>query len=164
MKIKEAKTEDWAEIRDLYLELLKENPNAFVDEYDEISQKNKDYWVENLGKENGATFVAIDNGKFFGMGRINFYKELPGIPVLHKLGVLNKYRSKGVAKKLVKAREDWALSMRAKKIRLYVIADNKIAIEMAKKNKYKLIEKLKNNAQRKNGDYIDILVMEKDLI
>ena len=164
MEIREATTKDWKKIRDLYLALLKSDPEAFVDEYDEISLRDEDDWVKDVENENGKTFIAVDDNKFVGMGRINFYEEIPEIPVLHKLGVLPEYRGKGIAKKLMKAREDWAKSMGAEKIRLYVIANRQRTIEFAKKNYYKVIETLKNNVERNDGTYIDILLMEKDLV
>ena len=164
MEIREATTKDWKKIRDLYLVLLKSDPEAFVDEYDEISLRDEEDWVKGVENENGKTFVAVDGNKFIGMGRINFYEEIPEIPVLHKLGVLPEYRGKGIAKKLMKAREDWAKSMGAEKIRLYVIANRQRTIEFAKKNYYKVIETLKNNVERNDGTYIDILLMEKDLV
>ena len=164
MEIREATTKDWKKIRDLYLVLLKSDPEAFVDEYDEISLRDEDDWVKDVENENGKIFIAVDDNKFVGMGRINFYEEIPEIPVLHKLGVLPEYRGKGIAKKLMKAREDWAKSMGAEKIRLYVIANRQRTIEFAKKNYYKVIETLKNNVERNDGTYIDILLMEKDLV
>jgi len=164
MKIREATTEDWKKVKDLYLTLLKEDPEAFVDEYNEISLRTEDDWLEVLGNENGKTFIAVDDNKFIGMGRINVYEKAPEIPVLHKLGVLLGYRGQGIARKLIEEREEWAKSIGAKKIRLYVIADKEKTIEFSKKNGYNVIDILKNNVQRSDGTYLDILLMEKDLI
>jgi GNAT superfamily N-acetyltransferase len=161
-QIQELKIEDWEKLRGLYLELLSVDPGAFIDEYDNIALRTKDQWIEGL-KKKGKVFVAVDGDKFVGMGRINFYDELPGVPVLHKLGVLPLYRGQGLAKSLVKAREDWAKSEGATKVRLYVIADRLKTIEFSKKNGYEVKEVLKNNSQRKDGSLVDVVIMEKDL-
>jgi ribosomal protein S18 acetylase RimI-like enzyme len=127
-EIREVTPESWRELRDLYLKLLKSDPEAFADTYEEIASLGKEDWKKDLGRS-GATFVATDADKFVGMGRINFYDELPGVPVLHKLGVFPEYRGKGIAQKLIEAREGWARSQGAEKVRLYVMAVNKAAIE-----------------------------------
>ncbi|MBO05890.1 MAG: GNAT family N-acetyltransferase [Candidatus Pacebacteria bacterium] len=164
MEIREAIVKDWEKVRDLYLTLLREDPQAFVDTYEEMSVKDGDYWINRLEKKDGKTFIAIDDNNFVGMGRINFYDKFPEIPVMHKLGVLSEYRGKGMAKELVKAREEWAKSRGAEKVRLYVIADNVTAVKFAEKNGYKLLEKFENDIKRDNGKYTDTLLMEKDLI
>jgi len=69
MEIREATTKDWKKIRDLYLVLLKSDPEAFVDEYDEISRQTEDDWLEVLENENGKIFVAVVDNKFVGMVR-----------------------------------------------------------------------------------------------
>lgn len=163
MEIKEIKQEEWRELRELYLSLLKTAPGAFVDEYEEIASRTEEEWRKSLQKK-GKTFVAVEGERFVGMGRINFYDELPGVPVLHKLGVLPEYRGKGIARKLVEAREKWAASEGAKKIRLYVVADREKTIEFSKKNGYYIVETLKGNSQKNDGTKIDVIVMEKDLI
>jgi RimJ/RimL family protein N-acetyltransferase len=163
MEIKEATIKDWKEVRDLYLTLLKENPQAFADDYNEIFLQTEDDWVKTLEKKYGKTFVAVEDSKFVGMGRVNFYDKFPEIPVLHKLGVLSEYRDKGIAKELVQIRENWAKSMEAKKVMLYVMANNEKAIKFAEKNGYRLLEKFENDVQEHGGEYVDVLLMEKDL-
>lgn len=154
--------EDWQEVRDVYLKLLKFDPGAFVDEYDEVESRNEQDWRQSLEKS-GATFIAKDNGKAVGMGRISFYDELPGVPVLHKLGVFPEYRGKGIARKLIKAREEWAKSQGAEKVRLYIIADREKTIEFSKNNGYKIVEVKDRVNQRKDGTWWGAVVMEKDL-
>ncbi|MDO8523069.1 MAG: GNAT family N-acetyltransferase [bacterium] len=163
MEIREATTKEWKQVRDLYLALLKNDPEAFVDQYDEIAALSEERWIRGLENKDAKVFVAVENDKFIGMGRINFYKELPGIPVLHKLGVLSEYRGQGIARKLVKAREEWAKSMGAHKVRLGIIADRLKTIEFSKKNGYKIMETLRNRAQIKDGTWVDVVFMEKDL-
>ncbi|OGZ10976.1 MAG: hypothetical protein A3D67_03505 [Candidatus Lloydbacteria bacterium RIFCSPHIGHO2_02_FULL_51_22] len=162
MEIKEVKPEEWKKVRDLYLELLKTDPTAFVDEYDEIALKTEEEWRKGFQRK-GKTLVAVDGDRFVGMGCVTFYDELPGIPVFHKLGVLPEYRERGIGTRIVEARENWALSEGAKRVRLYVIADRKKTIEFSEKNGYKVTEILKNNSQRKDGTFVDVVIMEKDL-
>lgn len=162
VNIKEIGPEHWKELRDLYLKLLETDPGAFVDEYEEIASREEGDWQKSLEKK-GKTFVAEEENKLVGMGRINFYDEIPGVPVLHKLGVLPEYRGKGIARKLINAREEWARSQGAEKVRLYVIADREKTIEFSKKNGYKITETLENNFQKPDSSWGNVLVMEKDL-
>ena len=163
MNIRVANRDEWRKVRDLYLSLLKSDPQAFADEYDEIANHSDLEWTAGINNEDGRVFIAEEGGKMVGMGRVNFYKEAPGVSVLHKLGVLPEYRNKGMAKKLVEVREEWAKSKGSNKARLYVIANRDKVIEFSMKNGYKIIETLPNNVQRKDGTLVDVLVMEKDL-
>ena len=162
MKIKKVKLEDWRKLRDLYLKLLESDPDSFVDEAKDVSLRTEEEWVRDL-KRDGATFVAIENEKFVGMGRINFYSELPKIPVLHKLGVLPEYRKKGFGNAILEARENWAKNKGAKKIRTYVIDKNKKIINFLKKQNYYFVKKEINSSKRKDGTTVDVVIMEKDL-
>lgn len=163
IEIKEVLAENWKELRDHYLELLKTDPEAFADEFKEIDSRSEEKWREGLSSSNGATFVAKEDGKLVGMGRINFYDSIPGVPVLHKLGVLKEYRGQGIAKELVKVRERWAKERGAKRVRTYVVANRLKTIDFSKKNGYVEIELLKENIKRGDGSTVDVMVFEKDL-
>ncbi len=163
MQIKEITINEWREFSDLYLQLLKNDPDAFVDDYEDIKLRTQEDWVKSL-EERGKTFVAIEDGKYVGMGRVNFYEEIPGVPVLHKLGVLPEYRGRGIAHALIDAREKWALSEGAQKIRLCVMANKDQTIEFSNKNGYLITETLKGDIERKDGTWADVVVMEKDLV
>lgn len=163
MQIKEITINEWKEFSDLYLELLKNDPDAFADDYEDIKMRTREDWEKSFEKRE-KTFVAIEDGKYVGMGRVNFYEEIPDVPVLHKLGVLPKHRGKGIAHALIDIRERWAFSEGAKKIRLYVMANKSRTIEFSKKNGYLITEILKGDIERKDGTWADVVVMEKDLV
>ncbi len=162
IEIQELKLENWKELRDLFLRLLKNDPEAFVDDYDDIALRSEEDWVKSLQRR-GKTYVAVDNGNYVGMGRINFYDEIPDVPVLHKLGVLPEYRGQGIARKLIAAREEWAKAEGAKKVRLYVMADREKTIKFSKDNGYTITEILKGDVKRKDGTWADVVIMEKDI-
>ena len=162
MKIKKVEPEDWRKLRDLYLKLLESNPDFFVDEHKDVALRTEEEWIRDL-KRDGAIFVAIENEKFVGMGRINFYSELPRIPVLHKLGVLSEYRNKGFGSALLEARENWAKNKGAKKIRTYVIDKNKTMINFLEEKNYHFVKKEINSFKRKDGTMGNVVIMEKDL-
>jgi ribosomal protein S18 acetylase RimI-like enzyme len=163
MEIKEITFKDWNELRNLYLKLLKNDPDAFADNYEDVEMRTEDDWIRDL-ERSGKTFVAIEAKKYVGMGRINFYESIPNIPVLHKLGVLPEYRGKGIAHALIDVREKYAVSQSAQKVRLYVMADKMRTIEFSKKNGYSITETLKGDVQRKDGTWSDVVVMEKKLL
>lgn len=162
MKIQSITSENWKELRELYLKLLKIDPEAFADEYDEILSRSEQEWKSSLKKE-GATFVAVENNEYIGMGRINIYAESPSVPVLHKLGVLPDYRGRGIARKLIEARENWAREYGAQKIRLYVFADREKTIAFSKKNGYEITKIQKDLFTRKDGTKETVVIMEKNL-
>lgn len=155
-KIKEVTAEDWKKLRDIYLKLLKTDPKSFVDTYEEAASLTEEDWKEDLERR-GETFAAVDMGKFIGMGRINFYDELPDVPVLHKLGVLPGYRGKGIARKIITAREEWAQNQGAAKVRLYVMKGNEKMIEFSRKNGYHVVENAEDSPPGQ-------VIMEKSVI
>ncbi len=162
MEILELKPENWKELRDLYLKLLKSDPDAFLDDYDDIALRTEKDWLQSL-QERGKTYVAVENGNYIGMGCINFYDDIPGIPVLHKLGVLPEYRGRGIARTLIAAQEEWAKSEGAKKVRLYVMAYKEKTIKFYEDNGYKITKISKGDVKRKDGTWADVVTMEKDL-
>lgn len=161
--IREARKDEWGKLKELYLTLLKNDPEAFVDEYVVVKERVEDEWEHFFSIKDGTTFVSEEDSRLVGMGQVNFYQTLPGLPVLHKLGVLPKYRGRGIAKQLIKARENWAQEKGAERIRTYVIASRNSTLELFKRVGYEKKELLKNNAQRSNGTYVDVIVLEKTL-
>ena len=160
LKIRRASAEDWKLVRDTYLTLLKTDPQAFADEYGDVADWTEETWKENLNSK--TTFLAISSGQTIGIASIGYYEQLPNVPVLHKLGVINEYRGHGVGKELVAAREDWARARGAHAVRVYVMADNEKVIASSKRNEYEIVETLKNNVEKK-GNYYDVVVLEKKL-
>jgi len=145
------------------LSLLKENPTAFADEYQNIENKTKEEWLNDLQDTQSKIFITIIDSKLVGMGKIKYYENLPNIPVLSKLGVLKNYQNRGVAKELVKARENWAQKQGAEKVRLYVFSDNIHALDYAKKNGYKVLEALKETLQKSDDSTKKVIILEKDI-
>ncbi len=163
MNIRIAVTDDWKDVRDLYLILLKNDPDAFADEYDTVFALMDQSWIEKFSKDTEKTFIAIEDNNFVGMGEVHFQEEEEGVAVLSKLGVLPDYRGKGTAQELIFKQEEWAKVNGATKIRLYVMGDRARTIEFYNKRGYKQTEFLKNDFKKSNGVYLDVIVMEKSL-
>jgi len=145
---------EWRDVRGLTLELLKADPEAFVEQYDEVATSPEERWAQGIDNASGAVFVAYDGVKAVGMGRINYYDDTKDMPVMHKLGVLPSYRGKGIAKQLIEAREAWAKGEGAKRIRTYVIKGNQRIQDILTKYGYEAIGEQGGNQ----------IIYEKDLI
>ena len=161
MKIRIAVVDDWGDIKDLYLTLLKNNPDAFADEYNDILALRDQNWIDKISNEKEKIFLAIEGDKLVGMGEVCLENE---IAVLGKLGVLPEYRGKGIAQELISKQEECAISLGASKIRLYVMGDNSKTIDLYNKRGYSQTDFLKNDIKKGDGIYVDVVVMEKFLI
>lgn len=162
MIIRQAVRDDWKKVKKLYIQLLQNDPDAFLDSENEIIGQSDEYWKNKLENKTGAIFIAIVNGRCVGMGSVNTYDDIPGTPVLNKLGVLPEFRNQGVAHKLIDIRELWAKNNGMKKVRLYVFEDRAKIIEFSLKNGY-CDTKKRDEVTRKDGKKTNVVVMEKDL-
>jgi ribosomal protein S18 acetylase RimI-like enzyme len=163
MEIRIATTHDWMSVRNLFLTLLKNDPDAFADEYDIVSKLTDQIWSEKLSKDTKKTFIATEGGVAVGMGEVHFQEGEDGVVILGKLGVMPEYRGRGVAKELISNQEEWAKNFGSTKSRLYVMGDKPKTIEFYSKNGYEQVEFLKNDFKKSEGAYLDVVVMEKKL-
>ena len=110
-----------------------------------IDKKSKEEYLNNLKKDiknqKIITLVAIENEKVVGTISAYFSKwkwsdNPPKYIQINDLGVLIKYKQKGIATKLIKEVEKIARSQKIKFIYLGVWANNNSSIKFYQKNKY----------------------------
>lgn len=71
--VKKLDKNDWGDYREIRLEALKNEPDAFGSDYSEYKNKEDSYWVDRLslsGEENGRSFLCavLDNNNFMSVG------------------------------------------------------------------------------------------------
>ena len=161
--IRKAGLEDAALLKELYLKILKESPDAFVDIFGKESEKSVQDWEKRVEKSKSIIFIAERSGAPIGMGRGIYEEDDPNIPHVDKLGVLSEFRGKGIGQALMGDMEKWATENGADRIRLHVLADQEKTVNFYKANGFNIVETLKGDIQRHDGTWQDVYLMEKIL-
>ena len=121
-------------------------------------EKMEAFVRSNIDNQN-AQYVASSHGEIIGWCDITpFSKQSMSHVGTLGMGVISKYRRKGIGSKLLKATMDHAWKQGLKRLELEVFSSNKIAIKMYEKHGY-AIEGIKKNARYFNGQYEDIVIM-----
>jgi ribosomal protein S18 acetylase RimI-like enzyme len=141
--IKTATMNDLKKVQELNLKLSKKEQK----EYDHLLNLEEDttkHYTNRISKENSCVFVAVVNKKIVGylcgkLAKTGSFGRLPTISVaeIESFFVLDKYRSKGVGKKLYEKFIKWCKIKKVDKARLDVHPQNKLAIKFYKKDKFK---------------------------
>lgn len=156
---------DWSLYKELRLKALRQDSIAFLDSFEEALDKVDDYWMRHLNasEEDSITLFARASNKLVGMIAILFNTKVKTKHVAEIVGMYvdPKHRGKGIGIKLmqeienkVRERED------IKKIKLEVVETQEAAINLYKKQGFKVVGKLQNEFFEK-GKYYDNLIMEK---
>jgi ribosomal protein S18 acetylase RimI-like enzyme len=134
-EVRRIRASEWRQYRRLRLEALKDSPLAFVEQYEESSERPDEFWRDRV--EGGAsgdassTFVAVHAGRFIGKATCLVEAEITEYVSAHIVGVYvtPEWRGQGVAEELVTAAIRWAREApRADRIRLYVMETNDRAV------------------------------------
>ena len=110
-----------------------------------LTEFGKNYFIERINS--GNAFVALDNGEVIGylIGSLvppEPYRTVSKFAELENMIVLEKYRSKGVGKKLIDKFVEWCMSHKLNRIKVYASAQNLKAINFYKRegfNEYSII-------------------------
>jgi hypothetical protein len=85
---------DWEKFKELRLEALKTDQNAYGSSYDEEALKPDSRWKEGLiRKEKPLFFIRLDDGEYIGMAGAKPVGE-EGIYMLIAVYIKNEYRGK----------------------------------------------------------------------
>lgn len=166
MEILKLPVDSWQEYRDLRLQALKEDPQAFGSSYQTNFEYPKEEWQRRLtnaavGKINWLLF-AREKDKLVGM--IGAYMEDNSVDMATILSVYvsKKERGKGVSIKLMEGMlEELSGKSFLKKAKLRVNRDQLPAVGLYKKFGFKEV----GTEPHKMGDgkLVDVLVMERSL-
>jgi len=148
MIIKKANSGDIPKIVDLWLEFMKEhdqiiiNENSLLKEY-EIKDENMEdsysgFLKSNFESEDGAIFIAEENGEIIGYTLFFIKDEIPiyknkKIGYISDLYVKKDFRNKGISSKLKDKSIEWFKEKGIKFISAPLYPDNKFAHSLTKK-------------------------------
>lgn len=97
-------SDDWKKVKNLRLEALQNDPQAFGASYEEQSQRTDDEWKERtqrtIGESKEEILVVAEDGDVF-VGMIGAFPKDSTKWIIKAMYVSPQYRGKGVSKKLV---------------------------------------------------------------
>lgn len=169
VKIIKLPVERWEEYKNLRLEALQKEPQAFSSSYEEEVQSSDQDWKDKLIKFSGegnflVLFAEID-GKLVGTmnTHIDGFLKMRHVAYLYGVYVNSNYRGKGVGKKLLEGILEWIGSHpEIIKISLDVTTTQQAAIALYKKFGFEIIGEFKKELFVK-GKFYDVYEMEKYL-
>lgn len=102
--IKQINANDWLNYKNIRLETLQKEPQAFSSTYKETLKYSDSKWKQVLSDKNTRFLIAFHKNIAIGIGRISFNEteEPIEVAVLGSLYVNIKYRKYGIGKELVK--------------------------------------------------------------
>jgi ribosomal protein S18 acetylase RimI-like enzyme len=160
--IKKLNSKDWKEFKNIRLEALKLEPQAFGDSYSILSKEKDDFWKENLSSKWQTWYGVFEDQKLVGIGSIKYAKALKFNHIAHLSGIYVKkeYRKRGLGKLLFKTRIDDAFrNEKIKKLKLIVNKSQENAIGLYKSLGFKIVGDLEAEF-RINDTFYDAYLME----
>ncbi len=165
MEIIKLNPEDWGKLKNIRLEALKEEGDAFGSSYTESATHSDEEWQRKLASPKNPTMVVCDEGQAIGMAGAYQEKGANVKHITYVWGVYlrKSYRGKGLGQKLMEALlDEIAKNTGIEKINLNVNTSRLSAIKIYEKLGFKIIGTLHKEMKFK-GKYIDEHVMEKFL-
>lgn len=117
-----ATEQDWERVREIRLRALADAPSAFGSTFEMEREKPAPFWHERLSQANGATFVAVDEGRSVGL--VSVFSEEVGQAHLVSMWVSPEARREGIGRALVDVVIDWARRNNAETVELWVTETN----------------------------------------
>jgi GNAT superfamily N-acetyltransferase len=120
--VRETVAGDWQALRDIRLEALRTAPDAFGSTYEREASRGEEHWHNRIAR--GGTFLAYLPGAPDPAGLIGGYAEDPQTVELVSMYVRPSARGRGVGEALVATVVDWANTMNATTVHLWVTETN----------------------------------------
>lgn len=148
----------WKDYRNIRLEALRKEPYAFGSTYREEGKLSKAEWQ----KRTDNALFAIDGDAIIGTLVLTFNNKPKHkhVAYMYSVYVKRRYRSKGVASKLIKRAIKVSKDRGILKIKLDVNPRQKDALYLYKKYGFKTVGRL-GKELKTNGRLYDMLIMEK---
>jgi GNAT superfamily N-acetyltransferase len=120
--VRETVAGDWQALRDIRLEALRTAPDAFGSTYEGEASRGEEHWHNRIAR--GGTFLAYLPGASDPAGLIGGYPEDPQTVEMVSMYVRPSARGRGVGEALVATVVDWACTMNATTVHLWVTETN----------------------------------------
>lgn len=169
IKIIKLPVERWEEYKNLRLEALKQEPQAFSSSYEDDVLMSDEQWQSKLANysdgKTGIILAADLNGELVGImnSRIEQSRKMGHVAFIHGVYVKPEFRGKGIGKKLLEEILQWIEGHREiVKINLDVTTEQEAAIALYKSVGFEIVGHLKKEYLIKDKFY-DVYEMEKYL-
>ncbi len=164
--IKPIPVERWKEYRELRLEALKDEPQAFSSSYSDAFNKDDEEWKRQLQnyleEKESIMLFAEREGETVGMLGVFWEEREKTRHICNLFGfyVQKEYRNKGIGKSLIKEIiKKLRLKKQFEKVKLNVVSDNEGALVLYKKFGFEIVGKLEKELKVRNN-YYDEYIME----
>jgi ribosomal protein S18 acetylase RimI-like enzyme len=159
ISIKKLTKDDWKIYKEIRLQMLSEEPQAYSQTFEELSNRSDEDWREKTAADNMTILSIWTDGKLAGMNGL-FYEKSDTVAIWGMF-VRKEFRGLGLGKKLMQEiekeiRKDKVVT----KIQVSVTTSQVAALELYKKLGFKEITRIKSRTKF-NGESYDEILMEK---
>lgn len=162
ISIKKLTKEDWMIYKEIRLQMLSEEPQAYSQTLEELSKRSDEDWKEKTISDTMAVITIWVDEKLAGMNGL-FYEKTDVIAVWGMF-VRKEFRGMGFGKRLMEEIErEIRRDKRVKKIQVSVTSSQTVAWELYKKLGFKEASRI-NGKVRFNGESYDEILMEKQIL
>lgn len=163
MKIYKITSNDWKKFKEIRLDALKNESEAFAASFEEKTKSSNEEWINKLEDDKNFIYVADDGGNVCGMA--GAYQEkgekIKHLANLWSFYVKKEYRGKGIGGQLMQALlEEFRETGEIKKVKLYVNTKQLSAIKLYESFGFEIVGTL-HNEMKIDGKFFDLYVMEK---
>lgn len=163
MEICKLTLSDWEKYKELRLEALEKDSEAFGDSYEESLKRTDDDWKTRLENPKNHIFAARERDNYIGMAAAYQEKgqKMSHIAYVWGVYVRDTYRGKGIGKKLMEVViSELQANKEIEKINLNVNTKQISAVKLYESFGFQIIGTL-HKELKINGEYFDEYVMEK---
>ena len=163
MEIYKLKQDDWKYYRDLRLEALLGDPEAFGESYAETVKRTDKEWKEKMKKTISHIFVAREGDEYFGMAAAfqEQGEKIAHIAYVWGVYLRKAYRGQGIGKQLMQSLlDELQKNNEIKKINLNVNTKQAAAVKLYESFGFQIAGTL-HKELKINSEYFDEYAMEK---
>jgi RimJ/RimL family protein N-acetyltransferase len=131
MEIRPVRPAEAGRLRELRLRALRDAPQAFFSTLESERRLPDAYWESWAGTvDSRVMFVAVENEVWLGMAGASVHPEQARTVSLWWLWIAPDARGRGLARRFLQARADWALRCGASRLELAVAENNTAARQL----------------------------------
>lgn len=165
IKIGRFNPDHWQDFKNIRLEALSSDPEAFSDTFKDALFYPDDFWIKRLSDPDNIILYAKANDRIVAMMSSHLKEEPEGIvSAVTGVFVNNSERGKGIGKKLMASLLEIIKNShrKARKVKLWVNENQHPAIALYRSFGFKQVGKKEAALETPDG-YVDELIMEKTL-